>query len=93
MAGKKVSFGTKPKASVDEWVETRAVVEEPTVDAAPEPEPVPTPEVAPEPQKQKTKRLTLDIPAKLHQRIKGKAVMEGVTMVDMLRDLLEETYG
>lgn len=47
---------------------------------------------APEPQKQRMKRLRLDIPAKLHQRIKGKAVMEGVTMVDMLRDLLEETY-
>ena len=93
---KEVKFGTKPKAKkVDDWVENREVpeevAEEPPVAETPasvEPEP----EVE-EPQKEKMKRLTLDIPESLHRRIKGKAVMEGVTMVEMLRELMEETYG
>ena len=88
MAGKKVSFGTKPKASVDDWVETRAGTADPATPAPPATQP----KAEPSPQKQQMKRLTLDIPAQLHQRIKVKAVTEGVTMVDMLRDLLEETY-
>ncbi len=42
---------------------------------------------------QKIKRLTLDLPESLHRAIKRRAVEEGVTMVDMLRKLLEEQYG
>jgi predicted DNA binding CopG/RHH family protein len=42
---------------------------------------------------QKMKRLTLDLPESLHRAIKRRAVEEGVTMVDMLRTLLEEQYG
>ena len=42
---------------------------------------------------QKIKRLTLDLPEGLHRAIKRRAVEEGVTMVDMLRTLLEEQYG
>jgi predicted DNA binding CopG/RHH family protein len=38
------------------------------------------------------KRLTLDISEELHRAIKGKAVIEGKPMVDMLRELLEEKY-
>ena len=41
---------------------------------------------------QKMKRLTLDLPEGLHRAIKRRAVEEGVTMVDMLRTLLEEQY-
>ena len=92
---KKVSFGTKPKANVDDWVEKREVPEEvpeePSVAEIPAPVEA-EPEVE-EPKKEKMKRLTLDIPESLHRRIKGKAVMEGVTMVEMLRELMEETYG
>jgi predicted DNA binding CopG/RHH family protein len=44
-------------------------------------------------EKPKLKRLTLDIPEQLHRSIKGKAAQEGVAMVDMLRDLLEDKYG
>ena len=44
-------------------------------------------------EKEKLKRLTLDIPDKLHRAIKGKAALEGKAMVDMLRELLEEKYG
>ena len=39
------------------------------------------------------KRLTLDLPEGLHRAIKHRAVEEGVTMVEMLRTLLEEQYG
>ncbi len=42
---------------------------------------------------QKMKRLTLDLPEGLHRAIKRRAVDEGVTMVEMLRTLLEEQYG
>jgi predicted DNA binding CopG/RHH family protein len=41
----------------------------------------------------KMKRLTLDLPEGLHRAIKRRAVEEGVTMVDMLRTLLEQQYG
>lgn len=88
MAGKKVSFGRKPGAiekpvDVEEWVTNReALVEAEQVLA-----PVET--AKPE----KIKRLTLDIPESLHKAIKLKATNEGVTMVELLRDLLEEHYG
>ena len=42
---------------------------------------------------QKMKRLTLDLPEGLHRAIKHRAVEEGVTMVEMLRTLLEEEYN
>jgi predicted DNA binding CopG/RHH family protein len=42
---------------------------------------------------QKMKRLTLDLPEGLHRAIKRRAVEEGVTMVEMLRTLLEQEYG
>lgn len=82
MSAKKVSFGTKPKVvtpDVDDWVETRITTSEVPVDTVESAE--------------KMKRLTLDIPESLHRAIKGKAVMEGRTMVEMLRELLEDTYG
>lgn len=88
MAGKKVSFGRKPGAvekpvDVEEWVSNReALVEE-------EQSTAPAEETKPE----KIKRLTLDIPESLHRAIKLKATTEGVTMVELLRELLEEHYG
>ena len=39
------------------------------------------------------KRLTLDIPETLHRSIKLQAVTQSVSMVDLLRTLLEEKYG
>ncbi|GAQ00032.1 hypothetical protein NIES2104_65970 [Leptolyngbya sp. NIES-2104] len=41
----------------------------------------------------KMKRLTLDIPKPLHKAIKAQAVEEGISIVDMLRTLLEHHYG
>ena len=88
MAGKKVSFGRKPgtvdkPVDLEEWVTNREAlveIEHPLVSEA---------ETKPE----KIKRLTLDIPESLHKAIKLKATTEGVTMVDLLREPLEEHYG
>lgn len=41
----------------------------------------------------KMKRLTLDIPKPLHKAIKAQAVEEGISIVEMLRTLLEQHYG
>ncbi len=38
------------------------------------------------------KRLTLDVSASLHTRIKVACAKKGVKMADALRDLLEGTY-
>lgn len=45
------------------------------------------------PPSEKMKRPTLDIPESLHRAIKRQAVDSGVTMADLLRDLLEQHYG
>lgn len=95
MAAKKVSFGARPKAKagLEDWVENREVVESLVPESQSD---VHKQELKPEKlpdQVVKMKRLTLDIPEPLHRAIKGKAVAEGMTMVEMLRDLLDETYG
>lgn len=81
MSAKKVNLGKKPKAqeSVDleQWVSERSSVEEQPQQEQPE----------------KMKRLTLDIPESLHKAIKRQAVDTGVTMADLLRELLEQHYG
>lgn len=86
---KEVSFSAKPKikANVDNWVENREV---PTSEAEPQ---IAAPEAIPEePSQPKIKRLTLDISEALHKKIKVRAVIEGISMVEMLRELLETTY-
>ncbi|OUL21490.1 hypothetical protein BV378_26595 [Nostoc sp. RF31YmG] len=81
MSAKKVNLGKKPEAreSVDleQWVSDRESL-------LSQPEQV---------QPEKMKRLTLDIPESLHKAIKRQAVDAGVTMADLLRDLLEQHYG
>ncbi len=86
---KQVAFGGKPKKQpdIENWVDNREVPQ-PEVEAA-----IAMSEVEPTPKESKLKRLTLDIPDELHRKIKGKAVAEGVTMVEMLRKLLETNYG
>lgn len=85
MPAKKVSFGKKPAPEeaqgdrLNEWVahrERQESAEQPPLD---------------QPEK-KMKRLTLDIPEPLHRAIKRKAVDEGVTMVELLRSLLEQHF-
>jgi predicted DNA binding CopG/RHH family protein len=81
MSPKKVNFGKKPEAQettdVENWVSDRSSVVSPL----------------PQEQPEKMKRLTLDIPESLHKAIKRQAVDAGVTMADLLRELLEQHYG
>ena len=38
------------------------------------------------------KRLTIDVPANLHARIKSQCAIRGVKMADEVRELLEEHF-
>lgn len=42
---------------------------------------------------EETKRLTIDLPASLHARIKASCALRGVKMVDEIRALLEERFS
>jgi hypothetical protein len=58
--------------------------------------PVPSPDAwveSRQPEAEPTKRLTLDIPAGLHARIKAACAMRGAKMVDEIRGLLEEKFS
>ncbi|TDX22956.1 plasmid segregation centromere-binding protein ParG [Modicisalibacter xianhensis] len=39
------------------------------------------------------KRLTIDIPARLHAQLKADCAMRGRKMADEIRDLLADKYG
>jgi hypothetical protein len=38
------------------------------------------------------KRLTIDVPIKLHKRIKSQCALENLVMADVIRDLLEQRF-
>jgi predicted DNA binding CopG/RHH family protein len=80
MPAKKVSMGTKPGRAASPANVDDWVQAEPAKSTAPTAE-------------EKIKRLTLDIPETLHKAIKTRSVEEGVTMVVMLRELLDKHYG
>ena len=44
------------------------------------------------PENEPTKRLTLDVPASLHAKIKSSCAMRGTKMVDEITALLEERF-
>ena len=44
-------------------------------------------------QAESMKRLTIDIPASLHSRIKSQCALRGVKMADELRNLLERHFS
>lgn len=77
MTAKKVAIGAKPTA-----VKTQAA---PSPDAWVESR-------QPEAGSDATKRLTLDIPAGLHARIKAACAMRGTKMIDEITVLLEEKF-
>jgi hypothetical protein len=41
----------------------------------------------------KTKRLTIDIPLSLHQRVKSQCALKGEKMADVVRELLEKHFS
>jgi hypothetical protein len=84
MTGKKkrVDFSVRPRAAkehlpadAEQWVRGGQGAE-----TAP---PKPGPETGPQ------KRLTLNLPAALHTSFKSRCVLEGVTIQDKVRDLIE----
>ena len=88
MPRKQVKFSSKTKAQsadldLEDWVQTRGD-EKQSVDVSPQ--------NSVKSQNDRMKRLTLDISEQLHRTVKAKAVAEGKTMANMLRELLEDTY-
>jgi hypothetical protein len=77
MMAKKVNFGAKP-------IEKNAAVEQ-WVESR-EAIPIHTTESDP------MKRLTIDLPADLHKRVKAGCAMRGVKMADEIRRLLEAHF-
>jgi len=69
----------KPADPADAWVQNRGADRE-------EPAPV---EAAPS---EPMKRFTIDVPVRLHTRIKTPCAMRGVKMADVLRELLEREF-
>lgn len=76
---KKVPFAAKPQqATADDWVNSR-----PTL-SAPQPE---------EPSRNETmKRLTIDVSASLHRRIKIHCAQREIKIADEVRRLLEQHF-
>lgn len=76
MSAKKISIGTKPTISHPVKAADAWVDER----------------KPPPGQVEKTKRLTLDIPASLHARIKSACAMRDKKMVEEITELLEAKY-
>lgn len=75
-------------ADADEFVRTGQTSTATTAPAAPpSTPPSPTP-----PQREPTRRLTLDIPERLHRKMKIRAATTGVPMVDEVTGVLEHHY-
>lgn len=76
---KKVTFGARPERSTS--VAADAWVSDRATTA------LDTPEA-----KEPTKRLTIDVSAELHRRIKVQCALRGVNIADVLRELLDQEF-
>ena len=74
---KKVSFAPKPPQMADHWVQGSDTSQ---------------PTRAGDTSAEKMKRLTIDVPASLHTRIKIACAQRGNKMADEIRVLLEQTF-
>lgn len=98
MAAKQVTFGSNPRpkhdpAALDAFVHGTSVAPPPAA-AEPAGAAPPRPPVDPEPPTPKVpmKRLTFDIPADLHRRMKIACVQEDVDMAEVIRGLLAQRF-
>ena len=93
---KRVPLSTKPQAprqpTPEEWVSAASPQPPSAVATAPEPAPIATAKSVVEEQPESMKRLTIDIPASLHSRIKSQCALQGSKMADEIRLLLEERF-
>lgn len=74
---KKVAFGTKPAPAAAPAISPDEWVESRATEPA---------------GAERIKRLTIDIPASLHVRIKAQCALRGTKMADEIRALLEEHF-
>jgi hypothetical protein len=93
MAGKQVNFASNPRpkpdpAALDAFVHGDKV---PAVSAPAQPAPLAL-EPAPAAPKIPMKRLTFDIPADLHRRMKMACVAEERDMAEVIRELLAAKF-
>lgn len=77
---KKVTFGARPAQQGSAAGNPDEWVKSRQADAEPAAE------------KQMLKRLTIDLPADLHARVKAECALKGVKMVDEVRTLLEQRF-
>lgn len=86
MAEKRPNLTQRPSATdADKWVHGDTTTPPPPPPAGTSP--------APPPPREPTRRLTLDIPDRLHRVMKIRAATTGVTMLEEVRALLEAHYG
>lgn len=84
MTGKRVSFGAKPAAATaDAWVQQGNGADGPAH---------PTAQAAAPKADIYTARLTIDVTPELRGRVKVAAFRQGVTVAEMIRDLLEARF-
>jgi hypothetical protein len=85
---KSINFktGNRP-ANAEEWIQGAKPTERESP-SAPATKPVAVPTPAAEP----IKRLTIDVPATLHTRIKTECARRGWKMADKLREMLEQEF-
>lgn len=79
---KKVAIAPKPEhpaPNPDEWVSGEQNTENQEKKSEKKPE--------------KSTRLTIDVPASLHRRIKSQCALDGVKMANALRELLEKHFS
>ena len=81
MSGKKVAFSAKPNNTATVAADPDLWVEQRKTIA----EPVASVD--------NMKRLTIDIPVWMHQRLKSDCALRGVKMADEIRDILEKRYA
>lgn len=87
MADKRPNLTQRPSATdADKWVHGGDTTTTPAATAT-------TTSPTPPPPREPTRRLTLDIPDRLHRAMKIRAATTGVTMLEEVRALLEAHYS
>lgn len=76
---KKVSFSPKPQAPAPKTADDWVTNRT-------------TPPAPTEPEAEPMKRLTIDVSARLHTRIKAQCALRGLKMADEIRTLLEQHF-
>lgn len=93
---KRVPLSTKPQAqrppSAEEWVSATTPPGPVATTAAPEAASIAAIETETDHKSEAIKRLTIDIPASLHSRIKSQCALQGSKMADEIRILLEDRF-